>query len=124
MATSLGAFGTQLINFFEELSQGFPEERDIKMGLEAIKSARKVNPRLLVDLFYEHIYRDLHEAINHRDIELIRSVAQKKIAGQFNEIMPALTLFDKHWHVMSDSSREAIWKYLKVLCVLCERSRN
>lgn len=124
MATSLGAFGTQLVNFFEELSQTFPEERDIKMGLEAIKSAKKVNPRLLVDLFYEHIYRDLNDAINRRDIELIRSVAQQKIAGQFNEIMPALTLFDKHWHTMSDSTREAIWKYLKVLCVLCERSRN
>jgi hypothetical protein len=120
----LVAFVTQLISFFEELSQSFPEEKDIRMALEAIRGARKVNPRLILDLFYEHVYADLHEAIQRQDIDTVQSVARSKITTQFNEIMPALALFDKHWSTMSDTNKEAIWKYLKVLCVLCEKARS
>jgi hypothetical protein len=34
----------------------------------------------------------------------------------------ALALFDKHWETMGDNNREVIWKYLKVLCLLCEKA--
>jgi len=37
--SALGAFNTQLIRFFEDLTETFPEERDIKMALEAIQAA-------------------------------------------------------------------------------------
>jgi hypothetical protein len=30
--TTLGAFNTQLIRFFKELSETYPEERDIKLA--------------------------------------------------------------------------------------------
>ena len=44
MATPLGAFCNQLIRFFEELSETFPEEREIRMGLETIQGAKKLTP--------------------------------------------------------------------------------
>ena len=56
--SALGAFNTQLIRFFEELVETYPEERDIKLGLEAIQGAKKINPKLILDLFYEHVYKD------------------------------------------------------------------
>ena len=46
--SSLTAFTAQLVNFFDELCNTFPEERDIKMANEAIKGARKINPRLIL----------------------------------------------------------------------------
>ena len=98
-----------------------PEEKDIRMALEAIKGARKINPRLILDMFYEHIYKDLHETIENRDINAIIQYGRRKIEGQFNEIMPAITIFDKHWTTLSPTTQDSIWKYLKVLCVLCER---
>lgn len=103
--------------------QTVPEEKDIKMALEAIRGARKINPRLMVDLFYEHICADLHEAIDNKDLGQIQTYARAKIAGQFNEIMPALSIFDRHWYTLSPGSQDAIWKYLKVLCILCARAR-
>ena len=119
----LTAFNNQLIQFFEELSVTFPEERNIKMGLEAINGAKKINPRLILDLFYEHVYVPLAEPIGRRDIELVQSIARQKIATQFNEIMPALAIFDRLWATMTTSNQEVIWKYMKVLCILCERAR-
>jgi hypothetical protein len=120
----LSAFNTQLINFFEELTQVLPGERDVQMGLEAIKGAKKINPRLILDLFIEHVYTDLHEAIERKDIDTIQRVARVKIMGQFNEMMAALTIFDKHWASLTETTHEAIWKYLRVLCVLAEKCRG
>jgi hypothetical protein len=117
----LSAFTNQIVQFFEELAVTIPEEKDIKMALEAIKGAKKINPRLILELFYEHIYKDLNQAIRDNNKEEIINYGRKKIEGQFNEIMPAITLFDKHWDTLSLTTQEAIWKYLKVLCILCER---
>ncbi len=121
--SALTAFTAQLVNFFDELCNTFPEERDIKMATEAIKGAKKINPRLILDLFTEHVYNDLAPAVAKRDVIQIREVAQKKIATQFNEMISALAIFDKHWDSMGQQNQEVIWQYLKVLCILCEKAR-
>jgi hypothetical protein len=120
----LSAFNAQLVAFFEELCDVLSEEKDVKMALEAIRGAKKINPRLLVDLFYEHVYRDLHEAISRKDIQSVQAIARLKITSQFNEIMPALAIFDRHWAGFSGGTQDAIWKYLHVLCLLCGKARG
>lgn len=121
--SALSAFTAQLVNFFDELCNTFPEEKDIKMATEAIKGAKKINPRLILDLFTEHVYNDLAPAVLKRDVVQIREVAQQKISTQFNEMISALAIFDKHWDTMGPSNQEVIWQYLKVLCVLSEKAR-
>jgi hypothetical protein len=118
----LSAFNTQLVNFFEELCNTFPEEKDIKMATEGIKGAKKVNPRLILDLFRDHVYKDCSEAIYARDVQLIRQVAQKKVATQFNEMLSALSIFDRQWDTMGPKNQEVIWQYLTVLCRISEKA--
>lgn len=122
--SALNAFTTQLVNFFEELCVSFPEERDIKMAAEAIKGAKKINPRLLFDLFLEHFYNDLGVSVYRKDIVKIRQVAQNKISTQFNEIISALAIFDKYWDTMGSKNQDIIWQYLKVLCILSEKIKS
>jgi len=121
--SALGAFNTQLIRFFEELVQTYPEERDIKLALDGIQGAKKINPKLILDLFWEHVYRDLSKSIAEEDDAAVIQYAKRKISGQFNEMSPALLIFDKHWVTMTEENQKAIWKYLKVLCILCEKAR-
>jgi hypothetical protein len=121
--SALSAFTTQLVNFFDELCNTFPEEKDIKMATEAIKGAKKINPRLILDLFTEHVYNDLAPAVAKRDVVEIRNAAQKKLSTQFNEMISALAIFDKHWDTMGENNQEIIWQYLKVLCFLSEKAR-
>lgn len=121
--SALSAFTTQLVTFFEELAAVFPEERDVKAALEAIRGAKKINPRLIADLFYIHIYIEFSQAIQREDLGFIQERARVKISKEFNEIMPALAIFDKHWDGLSDRNRRNIWNWLKVLCLLCEKSR-
>jgi hypothetical protein len=121
---ALTAFCNQLVRFFEELIETFPDERDIRSGLEVIQGARKINPRMVLDMFYEHICKDLYEPIMADDVEKVITYGRHKIQGSMNEILPALMIFDKHWGTLSSANREAIWKYLKVLVMLCEKARN
>ena len=121
--SALGAFNNQLIRFFQELRDTYPEERDIKLALEAIEGAKKINPKLILDLFYEYVHKDLSEAIGREDDVVVIEFAKSKINAQFNEMSPALLIFDKHWPTMADPNRKAIWNYLKVLCILCEKAR-
>jgi hypothetical protein len=119
----LGAFCNQLIRFFEELQGTFPEEKSISMALEAIKAAKKSNPKLVLDMFHNYIYVPANDMImNRKDDELI-ILAQKTMATRFNELMPALMIFDKYWPTMSQTNRDVIWQYLEVLCKLCEKAK-
>ena len=124
MTTPLGLFNTQLIRFFEDLQLSFPEERDIKSALEMIKFAKASNPKLVLDMYYEHVHKSLSNAVIQRDAEFIISYARTKISTEFNEISPALNLFEKYWHTMSDTNRESIWNYMKVLGILCSKIRE
>ena len=122
--SALGAFNTQLIRFFEELCETYPEEKAIKGALEALYGAKKINPKLIVDLFYEHVYKELNEPIMNEDSELVVAVAKAKISNQFNEMISALAIFDKYWDTMGQKNQDVIWQYLNVLCVLCEKARS
>jgi hypothetical protein len=123
MSAFTGAFCNQLIRFFEELQNTFPEEKSISMGLEAIKAGKKSNPRLVLDMFYEHLYKPANDLIVNRKDEELRTLAKSVLSSQFNELMPALMIFDKHWPQMSQSNRDVIWQYLEVLCKLCEKAK-
>lgn len=121
MTTTLGIFNTQLIRFFEDLYTSFPEERDIKSALEIIKFAKASNPKIVLDLYQEHVYKAINEAVKNEDANFIIEYANQKISTEFNEISPALTIFHKYWHTMSDSNKKSVWNYLKVLNILVER---
>ena len=118
----LSAFNTQLINFFDELCTTFPEEKEIKWATEGIKGAKKVNPRLVLDLFVEHVYKDCSQAIAEKNANMMRAVAQQKFKTHFNEMNSALSIFDKHWDTMGDTNQKVIWQYLTVLCQLSEKA--
>lgn len=122
MSSPLTAFCNQLVRFFEELKETFPDERDIRLALETIQGARRINPRLVLDMFYEHVTKDLKVPIANENEQQIIEYAKSKISQQFNEILPALAIFDKHWANLSDPNRKAIWNYLKVLIILSEKA--
>ena len=118
----LNAFTTQMVQFFDELGHTFPEEKDIKMATESVKGAKKINPRLLLNLFVEYVYKPCSQAIYEKNIHFIRRQMHDTISTQFNDMMFILTLFDKHWETMGEQNQNSIWQYLKVLCLLSEKA--
>ena len=118
--TPLGLFNEKLISFFRDLSETYPEEKDIKMALEAIEGAKKINPRLIHDLFLENVSKPLHDDILAGNDEKIIGYAKATIATQYNDMLVALNIFNKHWPDMTENNRQAIRNYLKVLVLLSD----
>lgn len=123
MSSPLGIFNIKLITFFEDLQETFPEEKDIRTSLEALRGAKKINPKLLLDIFYENVTRHLRDEILAEDEEKVIAFARTSIQTQFNEVSVALMIFDKHWPSMSEHNKEAIWKYMKILVLLSEKAK-
>jgi hypothetical protein len=120
----LTSFCNMLVRFFEDLRDTFPEEKEIKAGLEMIQNARKINPRLVLDMFTEHVSEPLRDQITNEDDAAIIVYARGKLSQQFNEILPALAIFDRHWHTLSENNRQSIWKYLKALVIMSDRAKT
>ena len=121
MATPLGLFNNKLVSFFNELAETYPEERDIRMAKEAIEGAKKINPKLIHDMFYEHVTKPLHDDILGENEANVMTYIQTVVKTQFNDMLSALAIIDKHWPTMSDGNRDAIWKHLKVLVLLADK---
>jgi hypothetical protein len=121
--STLGMFNLRLIGFFEDLHESYPEEREIKQAIDALKMTKSINPRLILDLFMEFVSKPLKEHILTENEEFVLAFARNTIKNQFNEMSPALLIFDKHWPTMSDGNKDAIWKHLKVLCLLADRAK-
>jgi hypothetical protein len=119
----LGAFNNNLIRFFEELVESYPEEKSLSYALEVIQGTKKVNPKLILDLFYDNVYKTCHEWIEEENEDII-PYAKHKISNEYNEMSVALIIFDKYWTQMSENNQKVIWQYLKVLCVLCEKAKG
>lgn len=119
--TPLGIFCDQLITFFQELSDTYPDEKDIRMALEAIEGARKINPRLVLDMFNDYVTKPLSDPIMKEDEQVVINYAKEKINSQFNEISPSLIIFDRHWSQMTSANQKVIWQWLKTLIVLASR---
>jgi hypothetical protein len=121
--STLGLFNDKLVAFFEDLAATYPEERDIKMALEAIQGAKRINPKLVLDLFINNVSKPLHDDIMAEDDVKVFSYARGVINTKYNEILAALMIFDRHWPTMSDTNRKAIWNYLKVLVILSDKAK-
>ncbi len=121
--STLGLFNDKLIGFFEDLAETYPEERDIKTALEALKGAKKINPRLILDMFVEYVTTPLKDAILEEKEQEVIAFAKATIQNQYNDMLTALMIFDKHWPTMSETNRTAIWKHLKVLVLLSLKAK-
>lgn len=120
--SALGNFCNLLIQFFEDLSESYPEEKDIKMATSALSLMKQANPRLVHTVFMQQVHKKFKDAIMSEDEEFILNRAREVLNAEYAEISYAFVIFDRHWSVMSSGNRQQIWKYLKSLIILAEKA--
>lgn len=101
--------------------------------LQMVKFA---NVRLPIEIFYEHGVLKYHEKIRCKDetffIQKIHNISEQKtdtINATTDDNLVKLQDDDlliigqiKHfWNKLNDKSKENIWKYITVICILSER---
>lgn len=122
MASAVSAFNNQLIAFVEDLAETFPEEKEIKNAVDALKALKKANPKLLHTGFMEYIYPDFHGPVKAEDDVAIISKARAILDSDYKDYAFAYLIFDRYWSSMGESNKKTIWNWCKVLVVLAERA--
>lgn len=119
--SALGAFCNQLVAFFEDLAETYPEERDISTAAQALKLMKQANPRMIHTFFMEHVHKEFAQHILDENEEYVLSRAHDILNSQYAEINYAFWIFDKHWSTMTETNKSHVWKYMKSLILLAER---
>ena len=119
--TALNAFCNQLIAFFEDLSETYPEEKDIASAAQALKLIKQANPRLIHTVFMKNVYNEFSQHILDEDEEYVIGRAKEIMRTTDSHIKYAFLIFDKHWSTMSETNKQYVWKYIKSLVLLAAR---
>jgi hypothetical protein len=119
--SALSAFNNLLIEFFDEMSDTYPEETDIKNAASALKTLKKMNPKLIHSTFMETVHTEFKEPILRSDEDYLVKRAHEILESKYSDMAFAFWIFDKHWKTMSDVNKQQVWKYCKALIILAEK---
>ncbi len=117
----LGNFCNLLIQFFEDMTETYPEEKDIAMATAALKLMKQANPRMIHTVFVDNVLKEFKEPMLAEDEEYILRRAREILDSKYAEINYAFWIFDKHWSGMAETNKRHIWNYMKALIVLAEK---
>jgi len=120
-STPLSRFNGLLCDFFDEMAATYPEENDIKQAATALKTLKKMNPKLIHATFMETVHSEFKDPIMRSDEEYLVKRAHEILQSQYSDMAFAFWIFDKHWKTMSQENKENVWKYCKALIVLAEK---
>tara|TARA_E500000178_G_scaffold355840_1_gene430083 strand:- start:2845 stop:3234 length:390 start_codon:yes stop_codon:yes gene_type:complete len=115
-------FNTQLFNFATVLVNRFPDDKELKLGLTAVETLSKINPKKNVEIFTMYVYK-YREQIMNKDEKFILetdfiSENPDLDSNGASDIMQRLKL---NWSYLNADDKENIWKYLKVLITLTDK---
>jgi hypothetical protein len=121
MASVLGLFCNQMLAFFEDMSETYPEEKDIAMAASALKLLKKANPRLVHTVFMNAVDKELIDHVLAEDEVYVLRKAKEILNSQYSEIAYAFWIFDKHWSTMTVTNKQHVWDYFKTLVILAQK---
>ena len=117
----LGSFCGQLLAFFEDMSETYPEEKDIAMAAAALKLLKQANPRLIHTVFMNAVDKELIEHVMIEDEEYVIQKAKEILNSKYSEIAYAFWIFDKHWGTMTETNKRHVWDYFKTIILLAQK---
>lgn len=119
----LSAFNTQCYNFISELSDMYPDDKDLSLGKTSIYLLKKTNPRKLHVLFREYMY-EYKEKVFQKDASFFLEKKETEYRVIDDNYFSTIMNLKKYWKELSEESQENMWKYLIVLFKLSDKICN
>jgi squalene cyclase len=118
----LSAFNDHFTEFVEDIQRVFPQNTDIATLLSAVTKIRKINPKLVIKVFNEHVIGSYDLQINQGDINFfINNDYKKDLAdvGSSNMILEKIDLLRQPIREMDQDEQAKVMKYIQNLSKLC-----
>jgi hypothetical protein len=117
----LNAFNTQLFEFIEDIEHVISEDNSIKKAKTALIMIKKVNPVLIIKIWYNYICAKYETEINNDNIDFFVEKDYKKDLVYVNYSDDIINNIDKLREPvknMSKENQEKSLRYIKNLCIL------
>ena len=111
-------FNKIIIGFLDELIKILPEEKNIKVFKSQLSTVEFLDEKKIIKSFIQYGY-PYKKQILEKDESFFLKEGNVKIEGDY--MSEALQL-KRLWQTkLSDDNKEVVWKYFKVLVLICEK---
>lgn len=118
----LQAFNNHFEEFIDDVLRVFPDDKEIAVASNALKKMRKANPKLIINVFFEHIKKPYGNQIMENNIEFF---LEKDYSNDVsNDILMKVNSIKGPISHMSSDEQQKVVKYLQNLCKLCDLYNN
>lgn len=117
----LEKFNDTIEEFLADLIKVFPEDDDMRLYQLGLKGLRFASPNMVCQEFHQAVTVPYYEKINARDEQFFMEHDFTEVKEDVQDGIRILTKTLNYWKSMNDNDKEAVWKYLKVLCVLSKK---
>ena len=117
----LQAFNTQFFEFIEDIQVVFSEDNSIKKAKSALVMIKKVNPALIIKIWYTYVFTQYENEIESNNINYIIEKDYKKdfiYVNQSEDIISNIDKLREPVRNMSKENQEKSLMYIKNLCIL------
>lgn len=120
----LQAFNNQFEELLDDICLIFPDDVQIETASNALKKLRKINPKMSIRVFNEHVNIPYGEKIKEED-NILQYFLEKDYTndlnpnGGKNEILLKINSLKEPISQMKQEEKDKVLKYFQNLCKLC-----
>jgi len=125
----LTAFNDHFVEFVDDVQRVFPNNTDITTLLSIVANVRKVNPKLVIKAFHEHVIGSYGEQIEKGDLNFFIDNDYKNDLTRMgmpsaNMILEKIDCLRQPIREMGEEDQAKVMKYIQNLSKLCKLYNN
>jgi hypothetical protein len=117
----LDKFNDTIEEFLADLIKVYPNDEDMKLYELGLKAVRFVSPKKVCEEFYQAVTVPYASYIQVKDERYFMEHDFNEVKDEVPDGIRILNKTLGYWKSLSDDDKEAVWKYLRVLCVLSKK---
>ena len=121
MSQYVQAFNDQFEELLEAIAMVFPNDSEISSASRGLKQLRKINPKIIVKVFYEYVDKPYGSYIHDNNLKFFLEKDYKKDVSKSmfgTEILSKIEVIKNPIANMSPEQQSVILKYFQNLCKL------
>ena len=118
----LNAFNAQFYDFLDDIEGIFMKDNGIKRAKNALVLIKKVNPSLVIKIWYKYIVVNYESEIDSNNINFFIEKDYKsdlRYLSSSDDIAKHIDTLREPVRNMGESNQQKSFMYIKNLCILC-----
>lgn len=118
----LNAFNTQFYDFLDDIESVFMNDGAIKRAKNALILLKKMNPTLIIKIWYKYIVVNYESEIDSNNINFFIEKDYKsdlRYLSSSDDIAKHIDTLREPVRNMGESNQQKSFMYIKNLCILC-----